>query len=230
MQVPVEARMWGRALLLVLLTALSAGDDGQDQESKLQVGQSVDIFTRYGYLSLSMKAVPVNLTDFNTIFREPSIDVFVGLDPYIVRAPKRKVTVFEGDFHMEFCDNLRQLLQAYFRDFKFDKLDQPWKTFTGSWSKETIAKHMGLTSHILQREEYAYILVRLSRFRENMTLNRLPPNIQLMDVVANEIDKIKVGDFSSVMTFIRKFGSHYISSYVTGNSLYQVRKICLITF
>lgn len=61
-QVSVAARMWGRALVLVLMTtALAAtakaaeGDDGQDYESELKVGRSINIFPRYGYLSISMK-------------------------------------------------------------------------------------------------------------------------------------------------------------------------------
>lgn len=209
--------------MLVLLTALSSadGEDGQDQEPQLQVGRSVDIFTRYGYLSLSMRVVPVNLSDFTTIFREPSVDVFTGLDPYIVHPPRENKSVFDGDFHMEFCDNKRQLLQAYFRDFNFEKLGQPWRTFTGSWSAETIAKHMGINGSFVQRE-FSYILVRLSRFRESVKLSRLPLSVNLTDLVAKEIDNVKIGNFSSVMTFIKKFGSHYINSYVTGNSLYQV--------
>lgn len=52
--------------------------------------------------------------------------------------------VFQGDFHMEFCDNVKQLLQAYFRDFSVERLDKPWQAFTGSWSQMTMAKNLGL--------------------------------------------------------------------------------------
>ena len=41
--------------------------------------------------------------------------------------------------------------------------------------------------------------------------------------MAQEVDKVQVGDAASVTDFVRSFGSHYIASYVTGNSLYQVR-------
>lgn len=215
--------MWGRALLLVLVTALLAdGEDVQDIDIQLQVGRSIDIFTRYGYMGLSMKVVPYNSSDFNMIFREPSVDVFTNLEPYFVNPPRPRKKIFDGDFHMEFCDNLRQLLQAYFRDFHFEKLDQPWRTFTGSWSPEVIARHMGINSSFVMKE-HSYVLVRLSRFRESVKLSRLPNNVNLTKMVREEIDNIKVGDFESVVTFIRKFGSHYINSYVTGNSLYQVK-------
>lgn len=71
--------------------------------------------------------------------------------------------------------------------------------------------------------DYCYVLVRLSRFRDNVSLSRLPNNVRLDETVAEEIDNIKVGDAHSVLLFIQKFGTHYIDSFVTGNSLYQVR-------
>jgi torso-like protein len=221
-QVSVAARMWGRAQLLVLLTALSAyGDDVQD-ESQLRVGRSVDVFTRYGYLSLSMKVVPRNDSDF--LFREPTIDIFDDLDRFAVRTakvPKKQRRIFAGDFHMEFCDNVKQLVQAYFRDFAFERMDNPWKAFSASWSLDTIAKNLGINASFVHKE-HCYVLVRLSRFRDSVKLTKIPNNVNLVDVVAREIDKIQIGDVTSVIRFIRKYGSHYIESYVTGNALYQV--------
>lgn len=61
------------------------------------------------------------------------------------------------------------------------------------------------------------------RFRETAKLKDLPSNILPEDVVNEAIDEIGIGDTVTVADFIRKYGSHYIASYVTGNSLYQVR-------
>lgn len=158
------------------------------------------------------------------IFREPTIDIFTDLDRFAIhpeRIPKRQKNVFEGDFHMEFCDNIHQLIQAYFRDFTFESLDKPWRAFISSWAPETIARNLGINASFVIKE-HCYVLVRLSRFREIVKLDRIPNNINLADVVANEIDSIRVGDVDSVLMFIKKYGSHYIHSYVTGNSLYQV--------
>lgn len=55
-----------------------------------------------------------------------------------------KGEAFRGDFHMEFCDNVIQLLQAYFRDFSVERLEKPWKAFTASWSKSIIARNLGM--------------------------------------------------------------------------------------
>ncbi|XP_018335703.1 torso-like protein isoform X2 [Agrilus planipennis] len=227
MVVAVAARMWSRALLLVLVTALHAvgesahQDNNSNFDTQLKVGRSIDLFTRYGYLSLSMKVVPRNDSVPTWIFREPTVDIFNNVDHLVRSRQAPKNVVFEGDFHMEFCDNLNQLLQAYFRDFSFEKLKRPWRAFTGSWLPEAIARNLGINSSFTHGD-YCYVLVRLSRFRDRSELGRLPENVSLVEMVQKEMDGIKVGDYASVLMFIKKFGSHYIKSYVTGNSLYQV--------
>lgn len=101
------------------------------------------------------------------------------------------------------------------------RLDNPWRAFTGSWSLDTVAKNLGINSSFVHKD-HCYVLVRLSRFRDNVKLSRIPNNVNLAEVVAQEIDDIRVGDVASVVRFIKKYGSHYIDSYVTGNALYQV--------
>lgn len=100
--------------------------------SELRLGGAINLFSRYGYLSISMRVVPRNDTDSKWLYREPTIDIFKDLSSLtLAPADENRVKVFEGDFHMEFCDNLRQLLQAYFRDFNFERLDRPWRAFSG---------------------------------------------------------------------------------------------------
>lgn len=43
------------------------------------------------------------------------------------------------------------------------------------------------------------------------------------EVVLDAIQDSAIGDTVTIADFIRKYGSHYIASYITGNSLYQVR-------
>lgn len=71
---------------------------------------------------------------------------------------------------MEFCDDLPQLLQAYFREFTIDRLDKPWRAFTASWSEVTIAKNLGLNVTFVTGD-HCYVLVRLSRPRMAASLN-----------------------------------------------------------
>lgn len=206
----------GRVLLLVA-TVLLRMESASTQSPRL--GGAVNIFSRYGYLSISMRVVPRNDTE-NWIFREPTLDVFKNPVP----APPRnqdKNAVLKGDFHMEFCDNIRQLLQAYFRDFTFERLDRPWRAFTASWSRAAIAKHLGINASFATGD-HCYVLVRVARFRETQRLDGPVDSLILDEAIAREVENVTVGDYSSVIKFVRNFGSHYVSSYVTGNSLYQV--------
>lgn len=235
-KVPFAASMWGRALLLAL--ALSVGrtlaaestatssSASAPETDQLRAGRGINLFSRFGYLSISMRVVPRNDSDRSWLFREPTVEVFNGINHRITPQPLRTVIkgrtpVLDGDFHMEFCDNLRQLLQAYFRDFTFERLERPWRAFTGSWLPEVVARHMGINSSFVQGD-HCYVLVRLSRFRDTVRLDNLPDDVRLVDAVAEEIEGIDVGNVSAVLQFIRKYGSHYITSYITGNSLYQV--------
>lgn len=115
----------------------------------------------------------------------------------------------------------RQLLQAYFRDFTFEKLERPWHAFTASWSKAAIAKHLGINSSFITGD-HCYVLVRVARFRDSQRLAGTAETLALDDSVFQQTENITVGDTASVVRFIRNFGSHYIASYITGNSLYQV--------
>jgi hypothetical protein len=63
----------------------------------------------------------------------------------------------------------------------------------------------------------------VARHRVTAKLGPKPPKWQLEDFVVQEVEKVQVGDPASVTDFVRSFGSHYIASYVTGNSVYQVR-------
>ncbi|CAB0034955.1 unnamed protein product [Trichogramma brassicae] len=218
--------MWWPGQLVLLLALLSSRwQTALTQTSQNpRLGAAVNVFSRYGYLSISLRVVPRNDTD-SWIFREPTLDVFQNPQPAPPKQSKAAM-VFDGDFHMEFCDNVRQLLQAYFRDFTFERLDRPWRAFTGSWSRAAIARHLGINASFITGD-HCYVLVRVSRFRESKRLAALgvddgPGGLLLDEAVAREAESVTVGDQASVLRFVKNFGSHYIASYVTGNSLFQV--------
>ncbi|XP_039748004.1 torso-like protein isoform X2 [Pararge aegeria] len=207
-----------RAAVLLLAVALCRA---ASLDSELGVGKSINIFMRYGYLSICMRVVPRNDTD-GWVFREPTVSVFRDVDRFVIAPkPRQAKTLFDGDFHMEFCDNLKQLLQAYFRDFSFERLERPWRAFTAGWPTDIMARNLGINSSFINGD-HCYVLVRVSRFRETAKLKDLPTNIAVEDVVFEAIDETLIGDTVSIADFVRKYGSHYISSYITGNSLYQV--------
>lgn len=75
-------------------------------------------------------------------------------------------------------------------------------------------------------QDDCYVLVRVARHREAASMptidDLIPGQVQIDDAVQKHIDDINVGDSPSVLEFIRSFGSHYITSFTTGNALYQV--------
>lgn len=196
--------------------------------AEVHVGTAINVFSRYGYLSISMRVIPRNDSDRSWIFREPTVEVFANMsNEENIKRSVNKNEAFKGDFHMEFCDNVIQLLQAYFRDFSVERLEKPWKAFTASWSKNIVARNLGISSsYVNNLHDNCFVLIRVARHREVATMSSIdrmtPDEIIVDDSVQKQIEDIKVGDSSSVVEFIRSFGSHYITSYVTGNALYQV--------
>lgn len=137
---------------------------------------------------------------------------------------------FHGDFHMEFCDNRRQLFQAYFRDFTIERLEYPWQAFSGGWQQEIAARKLGINSSFI-KGDYSYVLIRVSRFRETARLVKpIPANQLLYEDVSAKIQNMTPGDSASAVQFMNTYGTHYINSYVTGNSLYQVSKLLALRF
>lgn len=167
-------------LLIFLLLAIQ-GCDGQ-----LRLGKAVNLFIRYGYLSISMKVISHNDSE-TWLFKEPTKNIFKDVDSLETTQFEEKQGMFHGDFHMEFCDNKRQLYQAYFRDFTIERLDRPWKAFTGGWHPDVAAKKLGINASFIHGD-YCYVLVRVSRFRESSLFTRpIPGNQILEDNVRMEI-------------------------------------------
>ncbi|BFF91408.1 torso-like protein [Drosophila madeirensis] len=206
---------------LVALALLAAVGS---RESQLRIGKAINIFLRYGYLSISMRVIPMNdnVETERWIFKEPTKNIYRNLSGLAESHEDTTPGIFHGDFHMEFCDNRRQLFQAYFRDFTVERMDKPWEAFTGGWFPDNAAKKLGINTSFIQGD-YSYVLVRVVRFRETGKLNAdIPIDQQLEPEVKARMDQLEIGNLTSAVRFIESVGTHYVNSYTTGNSLYQV--------
>lgn len=88
-----------------------------------------------------------------------------------------------------------------------------------------MSKKLGINSSYIIGD-YSYVLVRVSRFRESAKLKKpIAPNQPIEAGAVEKMKSVQVGDTVSVYQFIEKYGTHYINSYVLGNSLYQVKLI-----
>ncbi|EDV90343.1 GH25309 [Drosophila grimshawi] len=211
--------LWLWLLTLALLMLAVSGS----RESQLRIGKAINIFLRYGYLGISMRVIPYNdsAESERWIFKEPTRNIYKNISGLSDSHEDTTPGIFHGDFHMEFCENRRQLFQAYFRDFTIDRLDKPWEAFTGGWFADNAAKKLGINTSFIQGD-YSYVLVRVVRFREIGKLNsEIPINQPLEAEVQARVQQFEVGNLTSAMRFM-EFGTHYVNSYTTGNSLYQV--------
>jgi hypothetical protein len=69
--------MWGRPVLVVLAAVVAACAPLAEQRPQLpHLGSAINLFSRYGYLSISMRVVPREDKDLTWIFREPTVDIF----------------------------------------------------------------------------------------------------------------------------------------------------------
>lgn len=88
---------------------------------------------------------------------------------------------------------------------------------------EVAARKLGINSSFI-KGDYCYVLVRVSRFRETARLMKpIPANQRLHEDVSEKIQNMTPGNSTETIQFMTNFGTHYINSYVTGNSLYQVK-------
>lgn len=71
-----------------------------------------------------MRVVPRNDSE-TWIFREPTLDIFKNATPLSSKQRQAKINtaVFDGDFHMEFCDNIRHVITIF--DFLKDIREAP---------------------------------------------------------------------------------------------------------
>ncbi|CAL8116074.1 unnamed protein product [Orchesella dallaii] len=198
------------------------GGTGPGVSHPVVPGAVMHLFPRYGYLSLSMRVVPRNDTQ-NWIFLEPSKEV---LDPSTYRVQQQTFLTTDNslplhnEFHIDLCEDLQQLVQAYFRRFVIEGLDRPWHSFAGGWRTPSLAKYFGIDPQFV-KGDYRYMLVRVLMVRQ---AGRVDP-FQNMTVLPNYRDNVhsfRANDYTSSFKFFNDVGTHYISSFLTGNSIYQV--------
>lgn len=185
-------------------------------------GSVMHLFPRYGYLSLSMRVVPRNDTQ-NWIFLEPAKEV---MDPSTYRVQQQTFLTTDNslplhnEFHIDLCEDLQQLVQAYFRRFVIEGLDRPWHAFAGGWRTPSLAKYFGIDPNFV-KGDYRYMLVRVLMVRQAGRMDTFP-NMTVLPNIRDNVHSFRANDYTSSFKFFNDVGTHYISSFLTGNSIYQV--------
>lgn len=208
---------FGYGFLIVLSICLVFG-----LSQNLKLGWAINLFERFGYLHITMRVMPRN--DTKWIFREPSVEIFKDIESMKkTDLLSEGNSVFHGNFNMFFCDDLHELFKIYFQEFSIERLDEPWEAFLENFSNETLAYNLGINVSYVSGD-HCYVLVKITRVRDKISF--LPEfealNASVNQAVLDKADTVKLGDMSSLWGFVKTFGSHYITSYATGNSMYQV--------
>jgi torso-like protein len=186
-------------------------------------GSVLHLFQRYGYLSLSMRVVPRNDTQ-SWVFLEPTKPVF---DPSTYEVKEQMFLTpdnglpLHNEFHIDLCEDIQQLIQAYFRRFTIEGFDKPWHAFAGGWRSPSLAKYMGIDSTYV-KGDYKYMLVRVLMVRST---GKFVPfsNITHLHSTDPSFRSLRTNDYTSSYNFFNDVGTHYVNSYLTGNAIYQVR-------
>jgi len=204
---------------LVLIQAREGPARAQPRQDtaavELPAGEALDLFYRYGFFSLSVRVVPRDDAG-KWIVREPTSHIF---KPESIRhVTLTQANRFQDQFQIYFCDDLEDLMKHYFHDFKADGVEEPFRMYTGSWRTPTTMKYFGLSESVI-KSDVGYVLVKLLKPRAT---NKVEGNLRLKDEAAAAMNKIRVGDRSSVQDFVQNHGSHYIQSISIGDAVYQV--------
>jgi len=204
------------------LLTLDAGLNPQPVRSPRQdfdvpAGGAVDMFYRYGFFSLSVRVVPRD-DPGKWLVREPTANIF-DQQSLVIEDKAGPNTFARQPVQISLCEDLDELLEAFFRDFSADGVEQPHKLFTGSWRLPTAAQYLGLSPESLDGSVNSYVLVKLVRNKGTKTATG---NIRLDNDASEAAGHVQVGDEEALLKFVKHYGTHYFKSVTVGDAIYQV--------
>lgn len=181
--------------------------------ANLELGRTVNIFTRYGYLAYSMQGHD---------FIEPTKSI------YNHRINTKDTNEgFPITLDISFCETVDQLYETYYKNYKIEELEG-WKGFAGQWEHnwKLSASKLGINETYLdqnQQRHYSFVFTRITRTTQR---NSIPDGFNFKDDLDGNVrgllNEISLGNPNNVPKFIRTYGSHYIHSYSLGDSIFQV--------
>lgn len=191
------------------------------------VGGVIHLFPRYGYLSLSMKVISRNNTNLSSGSSSgPSLrnDSWMFLEPVnnVIDAASMRISEtsfmpvnetqalpFHNMFHFDLCEDVRTLMEAYFKNFTIEGLDRPWQAFAGGWRTASIARNFGIDQAFVDGD-YRYVLVKVMLVRGSGQVEPLV-NATVADIYQPSFQRFKPDNDLSTYEFFKVVGTHYVS-------------------
>lgn len=183
------------------------------------LGGVIHLFPRYGYLSLSMKVIAKNSSGTSVqndtwMFLEPVNNV---IEPRTLKVDEIRFSSendneslpFHNLFHFDLCEDVRALLEAYFKNFSIEGLDKPWQAWAGGWRSASIARNFGIEQHFVEGD-YRYVLVKVLLVRGSGVLENIENTTVAETYSSNFLRFIPENELSSY-EFFKVVGTHYVS-------------------
>ncbi|XP_075981932.1 torso-like protein [Anticarsia gemmatalis] len=207
--------------VVLFCSVLCDSEEDDDLGYGLTIGNAIDVFANYGDLSQVTQVVSADYEGYDSRevvvpFNERNIRVFVNV------TSKESTSDGITDMDVLLCETFDDLLNAYFRNFRIEGTDKPWKAFMGDWIHDEIMRTFGIV-YDSNPDNCCYVLVKLTKRHKTVELDDIE-GAAAKDYVSRAIEDLNVSDTSEIRRFMRSYGTHYIDSYVTGNFIYQVFK------
>lgn len=217
----MNRRMWNRGLMLSIVLAIVISTQSVNSQ-RPRLGRALNILRRFGHLARVMRVMALNVSG-SWIYREPSIQIFQTRPESGARFARKVLRGTQAEIQIHYCSNPQKLVQKYFRPFIIEGLKEPAYAFERNWCHSAIARHFGINASYIGND-YKYVLLKVMRRHRKSIMMGPPSKFIVQEAVARETRSLIANDTFSADRFINKFGTHYVSSFVTGDFIYQVRK------
>lgn len=175
---------------------------------------------RYGQMVLQFRTLPLEEQNTHSARQR---HLYLGqARPVFARGSYRTETrLQQGHFRRrpryDFCRSYHQLLAALFSDWHIEGTSQPQRALMAGTPPKWIADRLGIRPMYLNNTFY-YVLVRLERPIKRVKLAGTPhANLQFQYVASKAGDPV-----TASQQLVKRFGTHYVSHFQTGDFVYQV--------
>ncbi|XP_041968912.1 torso-like protein [Aricia agestis] len=204
-----------RAVVLLSLCCVCCDED---LGYTLTIGNAIDVFANYGDLSQVTQVVSADYDDNegSEPFREKNIRLFENI------SSRQTPGDSHFDMNIQLCETFDDLLAVYFKNFKIEGTDKPWKAFLGDWILDEIMRTFGI-EYDARPDNCCYVLVKLTKVHTAVQVESME-RVRVREYVQRAVNSLNVSDGVAIRQFMKSYGTHYIESFATGNFIYQVFK------
>ncbi|XP_043289459.1 torso-like protein [Venturia canescens] len=204
------------SLLLFVLTAIM---NIEGAIRKPQLGESIAVFGGFQHLDELIMRNFIHRGENAQWHNTGRVNVFKHLSVAPRPLNKKRTSTFSTrNIQVKLCKDIDTLLKTYFSNFYIEGIHKPWRALIEDWSAAATAERFGIDASYLT-SDYSFGLLRIARGRDSQ---KIGPSMSVKDDVVVAVKNLVTEGISGFAEILFAYGSHYVTSYITGNSLYQV--------